>query len=441
MGRTVYASDLRPPGTLAGKILRSPHPHARIRSIDVSAAERYPGVRAVVHAGNVHQRPFGYGADNVPLKGDRVRCVGDEVAAVAADDEEAAGRALELIEVDYEVLPAVFDPFRALEPGAPAVHPERTDVEANVSMRWDFAHGDVDAAAREAAVIVEGAYSTPLSAPVSIETHCCVAAFGGDGDLDVWTGVHMAFMYRRELADCLGLDWRRVRVHQPPIGGSFGGKIDIDPLDFITVLLARAARRPVRISFTREEEFTGSRVRQPMHFRMRTGADRDGRLLFRDAEVVSDNGAYNAWGSHALLVVMQTISSLYRVPASRLRSRVVYTNKAYGGSVRGFGNPEATYAVERQTDELAEALGIDPIELRLRNANRPGDVTPQGMRITSCGLAECLEAVRRESRWDERRGRMRGERRGLGAAAYVAVGGGARTYPGDGRGPMLRVDA
>jgi xanthine dehydrogenase molybdenum-binding subunit len=436
LGRTAYVSDLRLPGMLAGRILRSPHPHARIRSIDVTAAERAPGVHAVIHAGNVTQRSFGYGGDNIPLKADRVRCVGDEVAAVAADDEDAAERAIELIEVEYNPLPAVFDPYEALQPGAPAVH----DVEANVSMRWDFEHGDVEAAASSAAVIVEGTYSSPLSAPASIETHCCVAGFDSEGRLDVWTGVHMAFMYRKAIADCLELDWRDIRVHQPPIGGSFGGKIDIDPIDLITVLLAKAANRPVRVHFSREEEFAGSRVRQPMHIRMRTGADGQGHILFRDADVVSDNGAYNAWGSHALLVVMQTITSLYRVPNSRVRSRVVYTNKAYGGSVRGFGNPEATFAVEQQTDQLAEALGMDPIELRLRNANRTGDVTPQGMRITSCGLTECLQAVRRQSGWDARRGRMRERCRGLGVAAYIHVAGGARIYPSDGCGSILKID-
>jgi xanthine dehydrogenase molybdenum-binding subunit len=440
LGRTAFVSDLRLPGMLTGRILRSPHPHSRVRAVDVADAERSPGVVAVVHAGCVRQRPFGYGADNLPLKGDHVRCVGDEVAAVAAEDEEAAERALDLIRVDYEVLPGVFDPFEAVEPGAPAVHPERPDVEGNVSMRWDFEHGDVDTAARQAAVVVEGTYSSPLSAPVPVETHCCVAAFDSEARLEVWTGVHMAFAYRKAIADCLDLDWREIRVHQPPIGGSFGGKIDIDPIDFITVLLARAARRPVRIHFTREEEFAGSRVRQPMHFRMRTGADREGNLLFREADIVSDNGAYNAWGSHALLVAMQTISSLYRVPACRVRSRVVYTNKAYGGSVRGFGNPEATFAVEQQTDQLAEALGIDPIELRLRNANRPGDVTPQGMRVTSCGLEECLRTVRERSGWARKRGRQRHLRRGIGAAAYVHVGGGARIYPSDGCGSILKLD-
>ena len=440
LGRTEYASDLRLPGMLVGKILRSPHAHARVRAIDVSAAERLPGVQAVVHAGNVTQAPFGYGSDNVPLKGDVVRCPGDEVAAVAADSEDAAMEALELIDVHYEVLPAVFDPYAALDPGAPLVHAERDDIEGNVSMRWDFSHGDVDAAADAAAVIVEGTYSSPLSAPASVETHCCVASFDSEGRLDVWTGVHMAFMYRKAIADCLRLDWREIRVHQPPIGGSFGGKIDIDPIDLITVLLARAARRPVKVHFNREEEFIGSRVRQPMHFRMRTGADRQGDIIFREAEVVSDNGAYNAWGSHALLVVMQTISSLYRVPNCRVRSRVVYTNKAYGGSVRGFGNPEATFAVEQQTEQLAAALGMDPIELRLRNANRTGDVTPQGLQITSCGLSECLETVRSQSDWAERRGRMRDRRRGLGAAAFIHVGGGARIYPSDGCGSILKID-
>ncbi|MDQ6771814.1 MAG: xanthine dehydrogenase family protein molybdopterin-binding subunit [Candidatus Dormibacteraeota bacterium] len=440
LGRTLYASDLRLPGMLTGRILRSPHPHARIVSVDVSAAEALPGVHAAVHAGNVTQRQFGYGADNVPLKVDRVRCVGDEVAAVAAEDEATADRALELIEVEYEVLPAVYDPFAALRDSAPPVHPELALGDSNISMRWDFDHGDVEAAAREAHVIVEGDYSSPLSAPASIETHCCIAAFDSDGRLEVWTGVHMAFMYRRALADTLDLAGRDVVVHQPPIGGSFGGKIDIDPLDFITVLLARRARRPVRIHFSREEEFAGSRVRQPMHFHLRTGADREGRILFRDADIVSDNGAYNAWGSHALLVAMQTVSSLYRVPNSRVRARVVYTNKAYGGSVRGFGNPESTFAVESQTDELAEALGLDPIELRLRNANQAGDVTPQGLRITSCGLSECLEAVRRDSGWETRRGRMRDRRRGLGCAAYIHVGGGARIYPSDGCGTILKLD-
>lgn len=439
-GRTRYADDLPMSGLLAGAILRSPHPHARIRSVDISRAEALPGVKAVIHAGNVTQRPYGYNRDNIPLKPDTVRCIGDEVAAVAAIDEETAARALELIDVDYEVLPAVFDPYEALDASSLAIHDERHDITGNVSMRWDYEHGDVEAAAAEAAVIVEGHYSSPQAAPAPIETHVVIASFDPAGALTVWSPVHMVFMYRKELADCLGLDWKRITVIQPPVGGSFGGKIDIDPHDFICVLLAQRTGRPVKLAFTREEEFTGTRTRQPIHIRLRTGADAQGNLLFRDAEVVSDDGAYDAWGSHALLVAMNTVTSMYRVPNSRMGAAVVYTNKGYGGSVRGFGNPQATFAVEGQMEEIADALGLDPMDLRLRNANQPGDVTPQGLEITSCGLSECLGAVRRESGWDERRGRMRESHRGLGAAAYLHVGGGARIYGSDGCGAMVKID-
>jgi xanthine dehydrogenase molybdenum-binding subunit len=439
-GRTQYADDLRLPGLLHGAILRSPHPHARIRSIDTSDAGRLPGVKAVIHAGTVEQRPFGFDRDNLPLKTDTVRCVGDEVAAVAAVDEETARAALAAIRVDYEVLPAVFDPFEAMDEGAPVIHAERDDISGNVAMRWDFDHGDVDAAARAADVIVEGSYSSPLAAPAPIETHALIASFDATGHLTVWSPVHMVFMYRKSLAETLGLDWRRITIRQPPVGGSFGGKIDIDTHDFICVLLARAAARPVKLVMSREEEFTGTRTRQPIHIRLRTGADADGNLLFRDADIVSDNGAYNAWGSHAMLVAMQTVSSMYRVPNVRIRCAVTYTNKPYGGSVRGFGNPQATFAVEQQMEELADALGVDPMDLRLRHAPDSGDVTPQGMEITSCGLRECLERVRDRSRWDDRRGQLRSHHRGLGAAAFVHVGGGARIYGSDGCGAMVKLD-
>jgi CO/xanthine dehydrogenase Mo-binding subunit len=369
-----------------------------------------------------------------------VRCVGDEVAAVAAVDEATARAALRLIDVDYEVLPAVFDPYEALAEEAPVIHDERRDITGNVAMRWDFDAGDVDAAARRASVIVDGTYSSPLAAPAPIETHVLIASFDLTGHLTVWSPVHMVFMYRKELADVLGLEWHRVTVKQPPVGGSFGGKIDIDTHDFICVLLAKAARRPVRLAMSREEEFNGTRTRQPIHIRMRTGADDEGRLLFRDAEIVSDNGAYNAWGSHAMLVAMQTISSMYRVPNIRVRCAVAYTNKAYGGSVRGFGNPQATFAVEQQMEQLADALGVDPMDLRLQHASQSGDITPQGMEITSCGLSDCLRSVRSRSGWDSRRGQMRDRHRGLGAAAFVHVGGGARIYGSDGCGAMLKLD-
>jgi CO/xanthine dehydrogenase Mo-binding subunit len=439
-GRTAYGEDLMLPGLLVGAIKRSPVPHARILAVEVSRARALPGVKAVLTGATARQRPFGYGADNIPLKADKVRCVGDEVAAVAATDADIAQEALSLIEVEYEPLPAVFDPYEALEPDAPRLHDERGDIEGNVAMRWDRDCGDLDEAMAAADVVVDGVYSSPPAVPAPLETHNVTAAFDGSGRLRVWSPVQMVFMYRKELADCLGLDWRSITVVQPPIGGSFGGKIDIDPHDFIAALLARETGRPVRIVFDRVDEFAATRTHQPLHVRLRTGATAAGDLRFRDADIVSDNGAYNAWGSHALLVAMQTVTSMYRVSSSRVRAAVVYTNKPYGGSVRGFGNPQATFAVEQQMEELADALGMDPMELRLRNANQPGDVSPQGMQITSCGLAECLERVRERSGWKERRGRQRDRHRGLGAAAYIHVGGGARIYRSDGCGAIIKLD-
>jgi CO/xanthine dehydrogenase Mo-binding subunit len=439
-GRTAYGEDLVFPGLLAGAIKRSPLPHARILHVDTARAEALPGVKAVLTGRTAQQRPFGYGADNIPLKPDVVRCVGDEVAAVAATDAATAQEALALIEVDYEPLPAVYDPYAALEADAPRVHAERDDIEGNVAMRWDGDYGDLDEAVAAADVIVEGTYSSPPAVPAPMETHNVTAAFDARGRLQVWSPVQMVFMYRRELASCLDLDWRNITVVQPPIGGSFGGKIDIDPHDFIAALLARASGRPVRIVFSRDDEFATLRTHQPLHVRLRTGATRAGELCFRDADVVSDNGSYNAWGSHAMLVAMQTVTSMYRLRASRVRTAVVYTNKPYGGSVRGFGNPQATFAVEQQMEELADALDIDPMELRLRNANQPGDVTAQGMRITTCGLSACLERVQERSGWKTRRGRLRAEHRGLGAAAYIHVGGGARIYRSDGCGAIIKLD-
>jgi CO/xanthine dehydrogenase Mo-binding subunit len=439
-GRALYNDDLVLARTLVGRILRSPLPHARIVGIDTSRAERLAGVKAVVTGRNVQQRPFGFDGDNLPLKPHKVRCVGDEVAAVAAVDEDTAAEALDLIEVDYEPLEAVFDPFEALQPGSPLVHDERGDIEGNVSMRWDFDEGDLDEAVAGADVVVEGMYSTPQAAPAPIETHVVTAAFDAGGRLRVWTPIQMPFMYRKEIADSLGLSWAAVTVIQPLVGGSFGAKIDIDAHDFIAAMLARASARPVRIAIDRVEEFTATRTRQPIHIRLRTGVTADGTLVFRDADIVSDNGAYNHWGGHSMLVIMQTITSLYRVPTSRVRSQVVYTNKNYGGSVRGFGNPEATFAVEQQMEEVADAIGMDPMELRLRNANRAGDVTPQNMRITSCGLTECLESVIKRSGWRERRGAMRDRHRGLGAAAFLHVGGGARIYRSDGCGAIVKIE-
>lgn len=434
-GRAVYADDIRLAGMLHGQILRSPLPHARILHIDSTRAQRLPGVKAVITGADTPRRGFGYGKDRLPLQVEKVRCVGDEVAAVAAVDEHTAREAVELIRVEYEPLPVVFDPLEAMQPGAPLIHQNSKN---NVSFVWRFREGDVDAALQTADVVLEDEFRTHYINACPIETHTCVARFEANGDLTVWAPIHFSNLYRRDLSELLGLHWAKVRIIQTTFGGSFGSKIDIESIDLVTVLLAQKTGRPVKIVFSRDEEFVGTRPRQPMIIRLRTGASREGKLLARDVHVISDNGAYNAWGSHALFQAMTTFSALYRVAAVNFVGEVVYTNKPYGGSIRGFGNPQATFAVESHMDMLAERLGMDAVELRLKNANQKGDVTPQEIKVTSCGLAECIEEAAERIGWDNRQ--SLGPNRAVGLAALMHVGGGARIYKSDGCGATVKVD-
>ena len=202
----------------------------------------------------------------------------------------------------------------------------------------------------------------------------------------MWSTTQIPFLYQKDLAEALGISGDRIRVIQPPVGGNFGRGLDLYPIDIIAALLARHVGRPVKIVFDREEEFVASPTREPCVFTLRTAARADGTLLARDARVLIDNGAYVSWGSTTPYVMMTTLAGFYRCPNIRFDTTIVYTNNVYSGSMRGYGNLESTFAVEAQMDELAERLGLDRLEIRRRNANRPGDVTPQGLRITSCAL-------------------------------------------------------
>lgn len=440
-GQIVYGHDLKVPRMLYGKILRSPLPHARILHIDTSRAERLPGVKAVITAKDLPQRRFGYGNDRMPLKGDKVRRCGDEVAAVAAVDEDTAEEALELIRVEYEPLPAIFDPEAALQPDAPRIHEDR---ESNLFRHQEYVHGEPGRALEEADVIVEDEFQLGYVQPAPLETSFCLAAFDPLGRLTVWSTTQIPFLLQKELSDALGLAGSDIRIIQTAIGGAFGRGLDIYEFEPICVWLARKAGQPVRLTFSRQEEFIASEARQPMRIRARAGAMRDGRLWVRDIYTLLDNGAYVSWGTVTTLVLMETAGSLYRVPHVRVVCDSVYTNNPITGAVRGFGNPQATFAVEVQMDRLAEAIGMDPLEFRLRNANRPFEETPQGIKITSCGLRECLQEVARRIGWPQRKtapaaaGQTRV--RGIGMAATMNVGGGARIYRSDGCGCIVKVD-
>jgi xanthine dehydrogenase molybdenum-binding subunit len=379
---------------------------------------------------------FGFRRDHLPLKEGKVRSVRDEIAAVAALDEATATEALQQIEVEYEPLPGVFDPLDALAPTAPLVHDELKTNQ--VPLPFAFSYGAVERALREADAVVESTYRLPFVNATALGTMGCLASYDATGELTVWANTQAPFEYQRELGAALGLPGDRIRVIQPKIGGSFGRGMDVYPLDIITALLAMKTRRPVRILQTREEEFAYAPTRQPCIIRLRQGARRDGKLQVRDAEVYLDNGPYVSWGAFDARVMLATTTGLYRVPHVRFQAHVVYTNNPYSGTQRGAGNPQMTFAIESQMDELAAKLATDPLQFRLQNVNQPGDVTPQRMRITTCAFGETLRQAARTIGWQGRQ--KAGPHRGIGFAGYFHVGGGARVYRSDGCGAVVKLD-
>jgi xanthine dehydrogenase molybdenum-binding subunit len=436
-GRTRYLHDLALPRMAHAAILRARYPHARIVRIDAERARHAPGVLDVVTGAEVEQHPFGFAKDQLALKPDRVRCIRDEVAAVVAERPEQAEEALALVEVEYEELPANFDPFRALEAETPLVHPALGTNQTH--LRYQFTHGDVDRAFASAAAIADDRYILHFVATACLGTMVSIADWDIQGRLIMYSATQVPFLYQRDLAAALGISGDRVRVMQPPVGGNFGRGLDLYPIDVIAALCARRVRRPVKIEFTRTEEFVAAPGREPCVIRLRTAASADGHLLARDAHVVIDSGAYVSWGSTTPYVMLSTVAGLYRCPSVRFDTTIVYTNNPYSGSMRGYGNLESTFAVESQMDDLADRLGLDRLEMRRRNASRPGDVHPQGFVITSCALTECLETVaedivRHPPLLPE------GCRRGIGFAGMFHVGGGARIYRSDGCGAILKLD-
>jgi xanthine dehydrogenase molybdenum-binding subunit len=441
IGAEQYVQDLRVPGMLVGKILRAGVPHARIRAIDVSRARALPGVYAVITAADAPPGRLGVNRDHPILKADRVRSERDELAAVAAIDEDTAREALALVAVELEPLPPLLDPFEALREGAPLVHDDRP---GNVALRYAHVHGDVDAALAASDVVVEGRFVLPRIAHACLGTFGCLAQWDLEGRLSLTTPTQVPNLALHDLSKILGLPPQKIRIVQPAIGGGFGSKLDVYPHEPIAALLARAAGRPVKIVFDRREEFVASPTRQDSVIDLKTGARRDGTLTARDCRVVLDNGGYTSWGATIPMVMMEAISSLYRLEAVRFEAVAAYTNNPYAGAFRGYGNPQGTFAVESQMDELAAALGVDPLDLRLKNAQAPGEVTPQGLRLTTCGLRDCLLQAAEGIGWqDRRRGQAPGEghrRRGVGLASMIHVAGGARIYGSDGCGSILKID-
>ncbi|HEV2149091.1 MAG TPA: xanthine dehydrogenase family protein molybdopterin-binding subunit [Longimicrobiaceae bacterium] len=433
VGRARYTDDISLPGMLHGKILRSPHPHARILAIDASEALALPGVRAVV-TGEEMPIPFGiivWTPDEQALATDRVRYIGDAVAAVAAVDEDTANRALERIRVAYEVLEPILDPEEAARRTDVQIHEaKKPGHNGNISKIVKLEFGEVDEGLRASDVVVEGEYFFEGTTHAPIEPHCAIGQWeeGGapGGRLTVWSSTQVPHYLHRELSKVLELDPAKVRVIQPHVGGGFGGKSEPFDLEFCVAKLAMKTGRPVKILYTREEVFYAHRGRHPFLMKYRVGATADGKLKAVDARTLLDGGAYSSFGLVTTYYSGQLLAAPYEIPAYRFDSTRVFTNKPACGPKRGHGSVQPRFAFEVSLDKLAERLGLDPIELRRRNFMGSFRRTVNELRVTSNGFMECLDRVERASGWKDKFRKM-GPGRGVGVAGSCYISG--TNYP------------
>lgn len=445
-GGAAFTDDIHLPGMLIGKILPSPHAHARIRRIDTAKARALPGVHAVLTYRDVPRVPHTTAGQAWPepspydtyLLDSKVRFVGDRVAAVAAESRAIAERALKLIEVDYDVLPAVLDMEQAMAPGAAVIHdePDSTkiyDRERNIAGYILREIGNVEEGFRAADYILEREFRTQRQQHAMLEPHISIAWLDADSRLVIRSSTQVPYHCRRQVAMILQLPVSRVHVIKPRIGGGFGGKQEM-LLEDITGALALAARRPVKIEYTREEEFYMARSRHPQILRMKMGAMRDGTVVASQLTVLATTGAY---GSHSTTVQGNTGSKvlpLYRTANMRFECHVVYTNMPVAGAFRGYGCPQGFFAQETVVDEIAAELGIDPLEFHRRNVIRLGDVDrlsaqlgegKEGLPrvVRSCGLPVCMERAAEAIGWAEKRTSLPSrdgvKRRGVGMACTM----------------------
>ncbi|MBT5780854.1 MAG: xanthine dehydrogenase family protein molybdopterin-binding subunit [Rhodospirillaceae bacterium] len=427
-GTAIYSGDMELPGMLHAALLTSPYSHARILSYDVSAALALPGVKAVVTAEDISGGCIGLVCkDEKALAHGKVRYIGEPVAAVAARDEATARLAARLIGVEYEELPAATTVEQAMAEGAPVLHEDFADYtkiyqapenEGNLLARAEAVMGRGVDGFDEADVIVEGTYEVGAQYHAYMEPVSVLAAFGPDGRVTVWSSTQSIFRTQANIHEGLGIPMGKIRCVAPRIGGGFGAKAEASG-QLVTVMLAKKAGAPVRLVLSRDEDMTSMRARHPGTLRVKTGAKADGTLVAREMEVWLDAGAYADDSPAVMNLVLFYARGSYSIPHVRALGHAVYTNKLRLGAFRGFGNPQASFAAESQLDEIAEKLGIDPIELRIKNAIKAGEQWLGGQRITSCALVESLEKVRDASDWTRRREAAPGRKRGLGVAAMT----------------------
>ena len=437
-GDSEYIADIYLPGMLVGKVLRSPYPHARIRHIDTSKAEKLPGVRAVVTAEDTIKRPWGaFFADQYILSVGKTRYVGEEVAAVAAIDPDIAEEAIDLIEVDWEPLHGVFDAEEAMQDDAPLVHDDKAN---NIAMHLDLERGNIAQAFADSDVIVEDTFTSMPQWHCSIETIGSVAEYATSGKYTIYMNTQTLFNARYRIATALGVPETDVRIIQSAVGGGFGGKSCDDNNALVAAVLAKKARKPVKLINTREEEFlAGCRPRVFMKINVKMGFKKDGRIRAKELKVVADNGAYSAKAPAITGVAAMRHDTCYKYSDVKIDAKLVYTNKVPTGAFRGFGNPSAEWAVEQAIDLGAHALGIDPMELARINAAEVGYVSPHGNRVTSCELKQCLDMTERMIDWKAKRANKQ-PNTGLGLACTVHVSGKRHFGDYDGSSATIKIN-
>lgn len=420
-GQAKFTADLLVPRRLVGKLLGSPFPHAKVLNVDKSKALSLKGVKAVITASDIPGQkygPFRSRRDETGIS-DKARYVGDPIAAVAAIDEETALEALEVLKVDYDILPAVLDPEEAMKEGAVLVHEE---YPRNIVAYRAYDFGDVEKGFRESYHIRDDRFTSQAISHASLEPRAVLAEFDPSGKLTLWTSTQSPYTVRRDLSLVLKIPQSNIRVIKPYLGGGFGGKMDLSPCQVAASLLSMKTGKPVEICLNREEEIASTRLRAPMIVNVRTGVKKDGTILAQYVKCIADGGAYAS--TSILLMYNSGLTCMipYRIPNFKYDGYMAYTNKAVSGPMRGHGANQPRFAVESQLDMIAEDLGLDPAELRLKNATQAGDTSVSGLVFNSCELSKTITESTRKAGWKQKRGQKESNR-GIGLACGGFVSG------------------
>lgn len=400
MGKTEYVSDLYLPRMLYGRILRSPYAHAIIEHIDISKAKALQGVKAVITFEDTPGIKFGTITDDWTILADgKVRFYGDEIAAVAAVDEETAEEALDLIKVEYKELPAVFDPIEAMQEGAPLVHEDKPN---NIAAEFKIESGDVEQDLKNSYFVYEDRYFTNQVYQAYLEPMAALADVDLSGKITLMTGTQIPNMMRIPYAKALGISLGKLRIIVPDYGGAFGAKME-NNIHLITIMLAQKSGRPVKIVNTRFDDFIGGNPRVPMYIDIKLGVMEDGTITGKDVSIIGGNGARTVYGPIIVATACYRADSLYRFKSVRAVGKTIYTNTTPTGCFRGFGNSQMTFVLESALDEISRQLSIDPAELRLKNGIGPNETSIHGWKITSNGLKECIISATEKAQWKKKR--------------------------------------